>query len=513
MLSLLLKVPDDGPEVECLKDLALDQIVSSLCLTGDLRAYVLSVLKQPLQDRENVLFRQEICRDFFNHPELHQELSQICRDYVLLKKDWDEAVARHRTKTSAAQAISQSLDYVRDTISALEVNAIFCGKIAAFPETFLAALNKYALQSRGLLQLKTVCEERLADPGYQRLRQIAAELSEVAPMITRGCEICVEMQESLHAQQAHLVKAKTGTEEHAEREPSLLGALFGRTAKPAEKEMEAGMSLDGITRRELVSLINEALKETNGLLVEIAQSIYAAFADLADELWFYRFALKLKQVYEKEKVPFCFPDIKPAQEDVFEFKELYDLLLLVKDAERRYPLRNIVPNDARLGSATTGLLVQGANGTGKTTFLRAVGIGQILAQAGLPVPARSAVISMRRRILAQFSGEDTLSAADSAGRFEGEVQEVAGVIAMLEPYSLVLFNETFQTTAFDEAAAAVFDILDVISEARIKWVFVTHLTQLYGLLAASGRKVQFLQTSTDDKRRYQVEQIKTAGDS
>ncbi|HPZ31581.1 MAG TPA: hypothetical protein PLW17_09050, partial [Limnochordia bacterium] len=178
-----------------------------------------------------------------------------------------------------------------------------------------------------------------------------------------------------------------------------------------------------------------------------------------------------------------------------------------------YPLRNIVPNDARLGSATTGLLVQGANGTGKTTFLRSVGIGQILAQAGLPVPARAAVISVRRRILAQFSGEDTLSAADSAGRFEGEVQEVAGVIAMLEPYSLVLFNETFQTTAFDEAAAAIFDILDVISEVNIKWVFVTHLTQLYGLLAASGRKVQFLQTSTDDKRRYQVEQIKTAGDS
>lgn len=64
MLSLLRRIPDSGPEVECLKDLALDQIVSSLCLTGDLRAYVLSVLKQPLQDRENVLFRQEICRDF-----------------------------------------------------------------------------------------------------------------------------------------------------------------------------------------------------------------------------------------------------------------------------------------------------------------------------------------------------------------------------------------------------------------------------------------------------------------
>lgn len=513
MLSLLRRIPDSGPEVECLKDLALDQIMAMTCLTGDFSAYVLSVLQQPLQDPANVIYRQEICRDFFKYPELLPELTQLCRDYELLKKEWDEAAARQRSKTSAMQAISQSLDFVRDTISALEVNALYCGKIAAFPEVLLAALSKYRLQSQGLIELQEICRERLADPDYQRLRQITADLAEVAPMIGKGCEICVDIQDSLHAGEAHLAGVKSGKPEQVQRPQPLLGALFGRSAKPVEKAPEAGIALDGVSQRELVSLVNEALKETNSLLVHVTQSIYAPFANLADELWFYRFALKLKQVYEKEKVPYCFPTVKPSADDVFACEELYDLLLLVKDAERRYPLRNIVPNDARLGSATTGLLVQGANGTGKTTFLRSVGIGQILAQAGLPVPARAAVISVRRRILTQFSGEDTINGADTAGRFEGEVKEVAEIIAHLEPCSLVLFNETFQTTAFDEAAAAIFDILDVISEVNIKWVFVTHLTQLYGLLAASGRKVQFLQTSTDDKRRYQVEQIKTAGDS
>lgn len=79
------------------------------------------------------------------------------------EKDWDEAVARQRSKTSAMQAISQSLDFVRDTISALEVNALYCGKIAAFPEVLLAALSKYRLQSQGLIELQEICRERLAD--------------------------------------------------------------------------------------------------------------------------------------------------------------------------------------------------------------------------------------------------------------------------------------------------------------------------------------------------------------
>ncbi|HHX02489.1 MAG TPA: hypothetical protein GX739_07480 [Firmicutes bacterium] len=512
MLSLLQQVPDSGPQVECIKDLAIDQIVTITCLTGDICEYVLSVLQQPLQNRDNVIFRQEICRDLYNYPGLLRELTQICRDYVLLKKEWDEASARQRPKTSAMQAIANSLDLVRDTISALEVNALYCGKIVAFPEILLAVLSKYQLQSQGLLQIQTVCQERLADPDYIRLREIAAELSEVAPMIGKGCEICVDIQASLHAAQAHLVRLKTGDDDQTERTQSLLGALFGRTAKPVEEQV-VNLVLDGVTQRELVSLINEALKEVNALLVYLTQSIYATFANLADELWFYRFALKLKQVFEKEKVPFCFPVIKLAADDIFDCAELYDLFLLAQDSDRRYPARNIVPNDARLDVSTKGMLIQGANGSGKTTFLRAVGIAQILAQAGLPIPSRSAVISMRRRILAQFSGEDTINAADTAGRFEGEVKEVSDIIAKLEPYSLVLFNETFQTTAFDEAAAAIYDILDIISEVNIKWVFVTHLIQLWELFSSAHSNVLFMQTSSNDSRRYKLELMNGAGDA
>ena len=95
-------------------------------------------------------------------------------------------------------------------------------------------------------------------------------------------------------------------------------------------------------------------------------------------------------------------------------------------------------------------------------YLRSIGTAQIMAQSGLPVCARRASISMRNAIFTQFSSaEKDFVVGDTAGRFEGEVQEVAHIIDNIKPHSLVLLNETFQTTAYVEGAQGIFDILNV----------------------------------------------------
>ena len=85
MLSLLYEFPESGPKIKCLQDLAVDQIISTTCVTKDICDYVVSVLEQPLQHPENVVYRQEICRDFYDHPELFRELTELCRNYSQLK--------------------------------------------------------------------------------------------------------------------------------------------------------------------------------------------------------------------------------------------------------------------------------------------------------------------------------------------------------------------------------------------------------------------------------------------
>ena len=50
-----------------------------------------------------------------------------------------------------------------------------------------------------------------------------------------------------------------------------------------------------------------------------------------------------------------------------------------------------------------GIVIRGLNKTGKTSFLRGLGAVQIFAQAGLPVCASSAELSVKNGIFSHFS--------------------------------------------------------------------------------------------------------------
>ena len=147
----------------------------------------------------------------------------------------------------------------------------------------------------------------------------------------------------------------------------------------------------------------------------------------------------------------------------------------------------IIPNDLDLSADTDGMIVRGGNGTGKTVFLRSVGTAQLLAQAGLPVCADSARVAIRSGVYTHFSSaEEDFIAGDTAGRFEGEVRAVSAIIDVLTPGSLLLLNETFQTTSYAEGAEAMAGILSILPALGTKYIFVTHLGAI-GDIGGSGR--------------------------
>lgn len=508
MVSLLYLYPEAGSPIECLRDLGLEQIVSRICRDSDFASFILETLGKPLQNQANVTYRQEIYRDFIDNSGLFQELSVICQRYSKLISEWDKEIAKFRTQTGKMQFDAAHLDNIRDVVYTLEANATYSVKITSVPEALVNLLDKYTIKSQGLSILKRFCETRIQDENFIRLRQIAGELSEITTILDNGCEVTVDLNDSLYMEAVHFVKLIDGNQIVLNQpKPSFLASLLtpkNVNATTIEHNETVRIELGGDTTRELVAFIAEALKEVSSFLSNIVKRIYPVFASLAKELQFYNFALRLHQLYNEARVPICIPSIKPDTDDILQCEDLFDLLLVVKDHYSKRPRHDVVPNDVQLKQQICGILIKGNNNSGKTTFLRAIGIAQILAQAGLPIPALSAVISIRRSILTQFSSEDRLAVDGDAGRFEGEVREVAAIIERLEPYSLVLFNETFQTTAFDEAADAMFDILDIISQLGVKWIFVTHLLQLYDRFTYAKKDVSFLQTNTSREGRYKL---------
>jgi len=135
----------------------------------------------------------------------------------------------------------------------------------------------------------------------------------------------------------------------------------------------------------------------------------------------------------------------------------------------------------RLGSDCEGIIIRGENNSGKTVYLRSVGSAALLAQNGLPIPCGSdnAVCGIFSGIFTQFAAaEKEFEAGNDAGRFEQEVRELAAVIESAVSDSLVLLNESFQTTAYAEGADGMYHILRYLTRGRIRWVIVTHLPDL-----------------------------------
>ena len=118
--------------------------------------------------------------------------------------------------------------------------------------------------------------------------------------------------------------------------------------------------------------------------------------------------------------------------------------------EVRHPLlevvsdRDFVPNDIRIDEQDRVLVVTGPNYSGKSCYLRQIGLLVYMAHIGSFVPASQATISITDQIFARFSSYETWSRPQSG--FQQECTEIASVFQKATPKSLVLLDEVGKGT-------------------------------------------------------------------
>jgi len=105
----------------------------------------------------------------------------------------------------------------------------------------------------------------------------------------------------------------------------------------------------------------------------------------------------------------------------------------------RHPLidrQKAVVNDARLGTECRLMLVSGSNMSGKSTFLRTIGLNAVLAHAGASVPSGSLTISPLC-LGASIRTVDSLQ--EGASRFYAELQRLKAVVDLSKQDRKLLF--------------------------------------------------------------------------
>ena len=148
---------------------------------------------------------------------------------------------------------------------------------------------------------------------------------------------------------------------------------------------------------------------------------------------------------------------------------LYDVCLTLKLEHR------VVGNDAD-GEGKELFMITGANQGGKSTFLRSVGLSQLMMQCGMFVPARSYCANLCAALFTHYQREE--DAAMQSGKLEEELERISTIVDRLSPDCIVLFNESFQSTNEREGSEIGRQIVQALLESRVKVFFVTHMYAL-----------------------------------
>lgn len=465
---------------ETIYDLSIDKAVQELSRSADTCSYTLEVMKNPLKTVEEIRYRQEILMDFVSMPKLLEELQDIFKSYDTLQSDWREMRSGIYT-----YGVPQTSGGILDaTYESLKITAAFARKTVSYFKSIYDAVGNYDVKSEGLKGIRAYCKEMMENSSLDEISSIASIFDKETVGAYRF-KVRTDSNDTLRIIAASLMDASLPEEKGLGSKMKKLAARITGSAPEADNTPEIDMGEFHLESAR--NILNEALYELYTVLSGITGNIYEFFRGLSGELGFYDTGVRYVRRLVQEGAPMCLPTPLPMEADCFRSSGLYDLHLLLEGM----PIDTITRNDVTIENCV-GTLIRGANSTGKTCTIRSIGAAILFAQVGLPVCADHAEISIRDSIFCQFSSaEKDFDASDAAGRFEGEVKEVAAIVQAVTPWSLVLFNETFQTTAYSEGADGMKGILDFLPSLGCRYIFVTHMPVFDKMKDGNVLKLQF----------------------
>lgn len=206
-----------------------------------------------------------------------------------------------------------------------------------------------------------------------------------------------------------------------------------------------------------------------------ADFLAPTLARLDRELQFYLAYLDHIEPMRGAGLSFCEPAVGDATKEVAA-AATFDIGLagkLVGDDS------TVVTNDWNLAGEERIFVVSGPNQGGKTTFARTFGQLHYLARLGLSVPGREARLFLSDRVFTHFERQE--DHANLSGKLEDDLVRVRGILAAATPRSIVVMNESFSSTALEDARLLGRRVLERITELDLLCVYVTFVDELASL--------------------------------
>jgi hypothetical protein len=428
-------------EAAVVQDLELETLFKTMAQEDDfLYEMVVPAVLSSLETPDIILYRQQILKDCLNRPEVIKQIYQIPIQFLEWKRrfwwrTWSGTSSPDANLSSARDLLEASVDLLKT--------------------------------------LKQIADNHAAEfesPGFGRFFAMLQQ----------------ELNDDYLAVVAHHLKAlkfNSGALLSAELGPGNEGTNYVlRQPNPDDRFWLKRVVIkklpthtytlhprDDYGARALGDLREKSLNRVANAVSQSADHVESFLNVLRQELAFYIGCLNLADQLARLGAPVTFPHPSPANERHHSFTGLYDVALALTMKQKA--VGNTVNADGK-----RLVMITGANQGGKSTFLRSIGLAQVMMQCGMFVPAESFSANVCCGLFTHYKREE--DATMESGKYDEELSRMSTIIDAISPNALILFNESFAATNEREGSEIARQIVSALLEKQIKVFFVTHLYEL-----------------------------------
>ena len=428
-------LPWNGPAL--MQDLELDTLLQVMSGSDE---FVFEVVQKALlsewrNSEETIRRRQDILKDCLKNPVVVREV------YDLMV----QAIEREKREWWGL-----SSDYPSSMLySSVGLLEAFIGVLRKLRN--LAEQHGSRFESKGFTSLFAMFTKDLGDEYLAEIQNHLAELK-----FRKGVLISAKLGDSNESTNYVLRKPHGNRQNWFERILRKGPLAYTYHVDPRD---EAGARILSDMRSRGISRVARALAQSTDHVVSF-------FKMLRTELAFYVGCLNLHDQLAAKGLPIAFPRPEAAGERSHKFTGLYDVCLALRME------RGVVGNTINTDHKSL-VIITGANQGGKSTFLRSIGLAQLMMQCGLFVGAEAFTAEACPSLFTHYKREEDTKM--ESGKFDEELARMSEIVDHIAANSMVLFNESFAATNEREGSEIAKQIVCALLEKRVKIFYVTHL--------------------------------------
>lgn len=419
------------------QDLELGTLLSAMA-AGD--AFVLDVaqkaLLSSLTDPAAIVYRQQVLGDCVAQPQVVRELYNLAVAAVEGEKKVYFGLFAHSSPDTILHRSVQVLEFFAGLLKTLRA---------------IAEQHAGSFASEGFTRLFAMLSEELSDEYFSEVEGHLRELK-----FQRGALISAGVGTGNRG--IHYVLRRLREQSWIERISP--GGRAGYSFQIPARDVNGLRALSELQGRGINLVANALAQSTDHIL--------SFFRMLRSELAFYVGGLNLHELLAGQGERTCFP-VPLAAGPALSARGLYDAGL------RLHTAAAVAGNDVHADGKSL-VVITGANQGGKSTFLRSLGVAQLMMQCGMFVPAESFRADVCRGVFTHYKREE--DATMESGKLDEELSRMSGIIDQVTPGCIVLCNESFASTNEREGSQIARQIVRALLARGIKVLFVSHLFDL-----------------------------------